>query len=76
MGQDAVGYERDIRPLFRAKDISAMRMRFDLSSYGDVSANADGILAKLADGSMPCDGAWPEEQVETFRKWVAAGCPA
>jgi hypothetical protein len=76
MDQEAVGYERDIRPLFREKDVSSMSAAFDLASYDDVRANADNILAKLADGSMPCDGAWPEEQVELFRTWLNAGCPA
>ncbi|MEU6269436.1 hypothetical protein [Saccharopolyspora shandongensis] len=76
MEQEAVGYERDIRPLFREEDVSSMSMAFDLASYNDVRANADRILAKLSDGSMPCDGPWPEEWVELFRSWVDAGCPA
>lgn len=76
MEQEALGYERDIRPLFREKDVSSMSMAFDLASYNDVRANADRILAKLSDGSMPCDGAWPEERVELFRSWVNVGCPA
>jgi hypothetical protein len=76
MEQEAVGYERDIRPLFREKDVSSMSFAFDLQSYDDVRANANGILAKLSDGSMPCDGVWPEEKVELFRNWVDAGCPA
>jgi len=76
MEQGAVGYERDIRPLFREKDVSSMSTAFDLSSYGDVRANAGKILAKLSDGSMPCDGPWPEERVELFRRWVDAGLPA
>jgi hypothetical protein len=76
MEEDAVGYGRDIRPLFREKDVSSMSFAFDLQSYDDVRANANGILAKLSDGSMPCDGAWPEEKVELFRNWVDAGCPA
>jgi hypothetical protein len=76
MQQEAVGYGRDIRPLFREKDVSSMSFAFDLQSYDDVRANASGILAKLSDGSMPCDGAWPEEKVELFRNWVDAGCPA
>jgi hypothetical protein len=75
MEQAAVGYERDIRPLFREKDVSSMSMAFDLASYDDVRANADRILAKLSDGSMPCDGPWPQERVELFRSWVDAGCP-
>ena len=76
MEQQAAGYERDIRPLFREKDVSSMSKAFDLVSCSDVRANADGILAKVADGSMPCDGPWPHERVGLFRSWVDAGCPA
>ena len=76
MNQEAVGYEHNIRPLFREKDVSSMSKAFDLASYDDVRANADKILAKLADGSMPCDGPWPEERVELFRRWADAGYPA
>jgi hypothetical protein len=76
MHQNAVGFERDIRPLFRDKDVQSMSSAFDLSSYDDVRANADKILAAVAGGSMPCDGAWPDERVELFRGWVDGGCPA
>jgi hypothetical protein len=76
MAQAAVGYEHDIRPLFRDKDISSMSRAFDLGSYEDVRANSEQILARLSDGSMPCDGAWPKDRVELFRSWVGAGCPA
>jgi hypothetical protein len=76
MEEEAVGYGRDIRPLFREKDVSSMSFAFDLRSYDDVRANANGILAKLSNGSMPCDGAWPDERIELFRSWVDAGCPA
>lgn len=37
-------------------------------------AKADKILDALAAGAMPCDGAWPTEQVELFRRWVQMGC--
>ena len=60
----------------RENDVSSMSFAFDLRSYDDVRENANGILAKLFDGSMPCDGAWPEEKVELFRNWVDAGSPA
>lgn len=76
MEQEAVGYERDIRPLFREKDVSSMSKAFDLASYEDVRAHSDAILAKVAEGSMPCDGPWPQQRVELFRSWVDAGCPA
>jgi hypothetical protein len=76
MEQEAVRYERDIRPLFREKDISSMTKAFNLASYNDVRANADKILAEVADGSMPCDRRWPPERVELFRSSVDATCPA
>lgn len=68
-------FERDIRPLFRQHDVDSMSFAFDLASYDDVRDNADGILGRLANGSMPCDGAWPQEQIEGFRRWLEAGCP-
>ena len=76
MAQDTISYERDIRPLFRPRDVGSMRRFFDLSSYSDVRANSDQILERLEGGSMPCDGAWPKDQIELFRSWVASGCPA
>jgi hypothetical protein len=72
---EAPGFEADIKGMFREKDVKAMRFAFDLSKYEDVKANADGILEMVANGSMPCDGAWTPEQVETLRKWVEAGAP-
>ncbi len=59
MQYDGVGFERDIRPLFRDKEVQSMSSAFDLSSYQDVRANADKILVTVANGSMPCDGPWP-----------------
>ena len=68
-----LSFARDIRPLFRDRDIGAMSSMFDLASYEDVLANADGIYEQLAAGSMPCDGPWPADDVERFRAWVEAG---
>ena len=76
MEQSAVGFEQDIRPLFRDKDVQSMSSAFDLSSYDDVRTHADKILAAVTRGSMPCDGPWPAERVELLRSWVDAGCPA
>lgn len=75
MEQAGPGFERDIRPLFRAADVNVMSFAFDLASYEDVRTNAEGIYQRLADGSMPCDGGWPPEQVERFRAWIDAGSP-
>jgi hypothetical protein len=73
MASQPISFEKDIKPLFRVKDINAMKRFFDLSDYDDVQSFADGILAKLSSGSMPCDGAWPQEQVDLFRRWVQGG---
>ena len=70
-----MGFEEDIRPLFRPADVEAMSFAFDLSSYDDVSEHADEIYARLADGTMPCDAPWGEEEVEMFRAWIDAGRP-
>ena len=74
-GSDPLSFETDIKPMFRERDRNSMHGHFDLWSYDDVSAHADAILAAVADGSMPCDGAWPEAQVDRFQKWLDAGKP-
>jgi hypothetical protein len=71
----ALSFERDIRPLFRDMDVESMSGHFDLSSYEDVRDYAEDIHARLAEGSMPCDGPWPAENVERFRQWMDAGLP-
>ena len=53
-----------------------MAFRFDLSSYDEVRAHSQGIYKRLSAGTMPCDGAWPAEQVSLFREWIDAGFPA
>jgi hypothetical protein len=70
---EAVGFEADIKPLFRERDRQSMRRSFDLWSYDDVSQHSDAILGRLSAGSMPCDGAWPREQVDLFERWSVGG---
>jgi hypothetical protein len=70
---EVVTFARDIRPLFRDRDVRSMSFAFDLSSYEDVRTNADEIYTRLADGSMPCDGSWPAEDVARFRTWIDEG---
>ena len=66
-------FAADIKPLFREQDRSAMSFAFDLWSHDDVSQNADAILERLRDGSMPCDTTWPKERIDTFERWVSSG---
>jgi hypothetical protein len=68
-----IGFGAEIKPLFRDKDRQAMREAFDLWSYDDVVAHADAIAGQLSAGTMPCDGAWPAEQVDRFQRWLQEG---
>jgi len=71
----ALRFAVDIRPLFRdSPDIDSMKeYGLDLSSYEDVKAQAGAIYARLEDGSMPCDGPWPANQMELFKQWMEEG---
>ena len=71
-----MGFADEIKPLFRERDRGSMEFAFDLWSYDDVSANADAILGRLEDGTMPCDGAWSADRVDLFKRWIEAGKPA
>jgi hypothetical protein len=75
MTQAEVGFDREIRPLFRDEDVKAMSFALNLASYDDVRENAEAIYERLADGSMPCDRRWPAEEVERFRTWIDNGSP-
>ena len=71
-------FEQDVKPLFRERDREAMLRvaNFDLWQRDDVAENAEAILDRLKDGSMPCDGAWPPERIEAYRRWIDEGMPA
>jgi hypothetical protein len=68
-----IGFERDIKPLFRESDRADMDFVFDLWSYDDVRANANRILERITDGTMPCDAPWDELKVARFRLWAEEG---
>ena len=68
-----MNFQSDIRPMFRDKDRNKMMFAFDLWDYHQVSRYADEIFARIEAGSMPCDGTWPPERIETFRAWIAEG---
>ena len=72
---EPISFERQIKPLFRDGDRQSMKWAFDLWSYDDVVRNSDAILDRLRAGTMPCDGAWPDEQIAVFQEWVEAGAP-
>lgn len=73
---DRVSFAADVKPLFRERDRTSMLRHFDLWSFEDVSEHAPAILDRLEEGTMPCDGAWPADRVDLFRRWLAQGTPA
>lgn len=70
---EPVSFERHIKPLFRTRDRQSMRFAFDLWSHDDVTEHGAAILARVRDGTMPCDGAWPDEKVQVFQRWLDSG---
>jgi hypothetical protein len=71
----ALSFAANIRPLFRdSEDVEVMKnFGLDLSSYEDVKAQAENIYNRLDDGTMPCDGGWPKEQIARFKQWMDEG---
>jgi CDGSH-type Zn-finger protein/truncated hemoglobin YjbI/ferredoxin len=72
---EPVSFEDHVKPLFRDGDRRSMRFAFDLWAHDDVVQHADAILDRLQAGTMPCDGAWPSERVDLFRRWIDSGTP-
>ena len=70
---ETVRFDAHVKPLFRERDRQSMSFAFDLWSYDDVRAHATDILARLRNGSMPCDGRWPAERMDVFSRWVDSG---
>ena len=69
----AVSFDQHIKPLFRPTDRQSMAFAFDLWDLEDVRSNADAILGRLQEGTMPCDGGWSSDKVELFDRWIATG---
>jgi CDGSH-type Zn-finger protein/truncated hemoglobin YjbI len=72
---EPVSFAAHIKPLFREHDRKSMTFAFDLWSPDDVQAHAPAILERLQNGTMPCDGAWPAEKIDVFRRWTETGFP-
>lgn len=67
---EAVRFDDHIRPLFRPMDRNSMLFAFDLWKEADVATHRQQILSRLRAGTMPCDGAWPDEKVALFERWA------
>jgi succinate dehydrogenase/fumarate reductase cytochrome b subunit len=70
----SLSFAADIRPLFRDKDITAMKPHgIDLSSHEDVKRSAQGIYARLRAEEMPCDEPWSDDLLRKFDDWIQSG---
>lgn len=69
-----VSFQRDIAPLFRELDRDAMLYLMDLWVLDDVVGDAQNILERLLDQTMPCDEPWPSDRIDLFRAWMHGGC--
>ena len=72
---EPVSFAAHIKPMFQRQG-SQWRLHLDLWSYDDVRAHAAGILDRLGNGTMPCDGAWPDAQIGVPLRWSETGTPA
>ena len=70
---EQLSFAGDIRPLFRDRDVKSMEFAFDLASYDDVRTHGEAIYGRVAAGTMPCDGARPDYDVQRFRSWLDSG---
>jgi hypothetical protein len=71
--QGPLHFDSDIKPLFRNHDRDSMSGHFDLWSSSDVLAHGDAIVSQLREGTMPCDGEWPDDQIKLLERWLAQG---
>lgn len=72
--RDGLSFGNDVKPLFRERDRGAMLniAGFDLWQRDDVAHNADAILKRLEDGSMPATKHGHPTELEYF---VAGSVP-
>jgi CDGSH-type Zn-finger protein/truncated hemoglobin YjbI len=70
---ETVSFEAHIKPLFREHDRKSMSFAFDLWSRADVQAHAAAILERLRNGTMPCDSAWPADEIGVLQRWTESG---
>ena len=68
-----LSFEADVKPLFREADRRSMTFMFDLWAFDDVNEHADEILERVRDGTMPCDRAWGQADIDRFERWIAGG---
>ena len=70
---EPVGFDKHVKTMFRERDRRSMLFAFDLWDHADVQTHATAILDRLRAGTMPCDGAWPDDHIAVFARWIDEG---
>jgi hypothetical protein len=70
---EPVSFEKHVRGLFRPMDRNSRKFAFDLCSVEDVRKHGQAILECLRNGTMPCDGTWPNDRIAVFERWLNTG---
>jgi hypothetical protein len=77
-GPVTTSFARDIRPLFRVKDVQHMSFNgVDLDTYDGARGDAAKIVDKVRAGLMPPrpDQPWTKPQVDLVDRWIKEGFP-
>jgi hypothetical protein len=78
-GQTMTSFAVDIKPLFRALDVTHMKgggVLLDDYTYMSQPANAQNVydhLTGTASPQMPPGNPWPQNQIDLFKKWMDEG---
>ncbi len=78
MANDALDFEKDIRPMFTDMDVAHMKpLGIDLASAAGVREHAAAIYSTVNDGLMPPPGSgeprWSPEMCDRFKHWMEQG---
>jgi len=72
---DRVGYQGDIRQLFRDFDVETLQRLdgIDLDNVENVRANREKLRERLNKGSLPYDACWSDDLIDLFNRWIDSG---
>jgi hypothetical protein len=73
---EPIRFEQHIKPLFQERDRQSMKMCVRPLVIRRRRREQRRHTGTLREGTMPCDGAWLDEQIAFFEGWVEAGTPA
>ena len=71
-----LSFQRDIKPMFRPKDITCMRghnVLLDDPTWMCAIVNAQQVYTALSTGAMPPDTNWTDAQLTMYKAWMDGG---